>query len=80
MTYFSQYPLNSAETEILFIGLGPLPPRSAESKQREIPDNWFSILESAFMKRYLSTEEEKRLYGDPERGATLEQTCLSFGA
>jgi hypothetical protein len=67
--------------EILFGGFSPsggfrpLPPKIAEFKKPERPP-------SAFERAYsqlTSTDEGKQLYGDPEKGSTLEQAWRTDG-
>jgi hypothetical protein len=60
--------------QILFGGVGALPPKAAEFKKPKPGErpSWFEKLEESFVK-LTSTDEGKRLYGDPDKGATLEQ-------
>src|ERR1051326_2211758 len=60
--------------EILFGGFSKLPPKIAEFKKPKPGERplWYEVYEAAF-NELRSTEEGKRLYGDPEKGATLEQ-------
>ena len=55
--------------QILFSGVGKLPPREATFEKRKPRDRplWLEPLEQAFFK-LTETEEGKKLYGDPERG------------
>ena len=66
--------------EILFGGLGALPPKKAEFRkpkpgERSLPSELF---EEAFV-QLTSSDEGKRLYGDPEKGATVEQVWRTNG-
>jgi len=60
--------------QILFGGVGMLPPKNAEFKKPKPGDRplWVELIEEAFVK-LTSTDEGKQLYGDPDKGATLEQ-------
>jgi len=60
--------------QILFGGTARLPPRKAEFRKPKPGERplWFELIEKAFVK-VTSTDEGKQLYGDPEKGATLEQ-------
>ena len=58
--------------DILFGG-GRLPPKIPEFRKPKDRAKWFVSLEEAFFK-LTSSDEGKRLYGDPNKGATLEQT------
>src|SRR5215469_5648803 len=64
----------SESEQILFGGLAALPARVAEFEKAEPGERplWVELLEKAFS-QVTSTEEGKRLYGDPDKGATLEQ-------
>ena len=42
------------------------------------PITWFQILETAFF-QHTSSDEGKRLYGDPQKGATIEQAWRTVG-
>lgn len=66
--------------QILFGGVGALPARVAEFKKPKPGDRplWVEVIEEAFCK-LTSTEEGKRLYGDPEKGATVEQAWRTNG-
>ena len=66
------------EIEILFGGYGPLPPKLPEFKKPEGRPKWVEVLEEAFIK-LTSTDEGKQLYGDPQKGATLEQAWRTSG-
>jgi len=66
------------KNEILFGGYGPSPRKIPEFKPREGPPTEFTILEDAFIK-FTSTDERKKLYGDPQKGATLEQAWRTQG-
>ena len=70
-----------ADTEqMLFGGVGRFPPRQAEFKKPKSGDRplWVELLEEAFVK-LTSTDEGKQLYGDPERGGTIEQAWRTNG-
>ena len=61
--------------EIRFSGL--VSPKSQDGKtppfkEKKGISNWFDVLEQAFM-QLTETDEGKKLYGDPQKGATLEQ-------
>lgn len=66
--------------QILFSGVGKLPPREATFEKRKPGDRplWLEPLEQAFFK-LTETEEGKKLYGDPEKGATVEQAWRTAG-
>ncbi|TVR84951.1 MAG: hypothetical protein EA409_00160 [Saprospirales bacterium] len=66
--------------QIIFGGFGPLPPKKAEFKKPKPGERplWLEVLEEAFFK-LTSTEEGKQLYGDPEKGGTLEQIWRTNG-
>lgn len=69
------------ETELLFGGVaGALPAREAEFKKPKPGERpqWLEILEAAFVK-LTSTDEGKQLYGDPQKGATVEQAWRTNG-
>lgn len=63
--------------DILFGG-GRLPPKIPEFRKPKDRAKWFVSLEEAFFK-LTSSDEGKRLYGDPNKGATLEQTWRTSG-
>jgi hypothetical protein len=65
------------DNEILFGGVGPMPPRMIKSRKSEGQD-WFAGLEKEYNK-LSSTEEGKKLYGDPEKGMTIEQIWHTYG-
>ncbi len=52
--------------EILFGG-GHLPPKIPEFRKPNKQAQWYVVLEEAFI-QLTSTEEGKRLYGDPNKG------------
>ena len=64
--------------EILFGGYGPQPPKTPEFTRLEDCPRWFEVLEEAFF-RLTSSDEGKRLYGDPQKGATIEQAWRTSG-
>lgn len=66
--------------QILFGGVGALPARVAEFKKPKPGERprWVEVLEAAFVK-LTSTEEGRRLYGDPNKGATVEQAWRTNG-
>lgn len=66
--------------QILFGGVGRLPPRKAEFKKPKPGDRpmWYELYEAAFDK-LSSTDEGRQLYGDPAKGATLEQVWRTTG-
>jgi len=66
------------KNEILFGGYGPSPPKIPEFKPGEGPPTDSTILQAAFSK-FTSTDEQKKLYGDPQKGATLEQAWRTQG-
>lgn len=68
------------EEEILFGGVGVSPPKKAEFNKPEPGERpqWLEVLEAAFFK-LTSTEEGRQLYGDPDKGATVEQAWRTNG-
>ncbi len=66
--------------QIIFGGVGVLPPRIAEFKKPKPGDRplWVELYEAAFVK-LTSTDEGRRLYGDPQEGGTLEQVWRTTG-
>jgi hypothetical protein len=64
--------------EILFGGAIRSIPKIPEFKVSEGRAQWFVLLEEAFIK-FTSYEENRRLYGDPNKGATLEQAWRTNG-
>jgi hypothetical protein len=66
--------------QILFGGLGVLPARVAEFKSPQPGDRpkWVEVLEQAFV-QLTATDEGKQLYGDPEKGGTVEQAWRTNG-
>lgn len=61
--------------QILFGGVGALPRKKAKFNKPKPGDRalWVELIEEAFVK-LTSTDEGKQLYGDPEKGATVEQS------
>ena len=68
----------SQNNEILFSGTGPSQVKTPEFQKRKGPPTWFSIMEQAFF-QVTSTDEGKKLYGDPNKGATIEQAWRTVG-
>jgi hypothetical protein len=66
------------EQQILFGGYGPLPAKTPEFTKPEGRAAWVEILEQALL-QLTSSDEGKQLYGDPRKGATLEQAWRTSG-
>jgi hypothetical protein len=64
--------------EILFSGIGASMLKIPEFKRQEGGPEWWNIVEKAFLE-LTSTNEGKELYGDPEKGASLEQAWRTSG-
>jgi len=76
--------LFSGVSTTLLSGVGTLkiPPKIAELKKPEPSDNPVMVLWNTVREAYikwLSTNERKQLYGDPDKGATLEQAWRTGG-
>jgi hypothetical protein len=69
-----------AEEKQLLFGGGALPPKIAEFRKPKPGERplWYEIYEKAF-DELRSSEEGKRNYGDPQKGATLEQVWRTSG-
>lgn len=64
--------------EILFGGGMRSPAKLPEFRKPKNQPQWWVIMEEAFVK-LTASDEGKRLYGDPEKGATLEQAWRTSG-
>lgn len=69
-----------AKKKQLLFGGGVLPPKMAEFKKPKPGERplWYEVFEQAFT-QLRSTEEGQRQYGDPEKGATVEQVWRTSG-
>ena len=68
------------KNQILFGGVGVLPAKVAEFKRPQPGERpkWLEVLEQAFV-QLTATEEGKQLYGDPEKGGSVEQVWRTNG-